>query len=173
VFVGRLHPVKGLAPLISAIAKLESKIYLDIIGEGPQRKQLEELVNSLNLQLQVRFLGAFENSTIQHLLPHYKGLVLPSIYESQGIVLLEANLQGIPVIASDIASIRESVTAGFNGILCDPAQSETFTAAMVYLLDNPILAKKMGLQGKARVIQDYSWNTIADQTIALYQQIAS
>jgi len=173
VFVGRLHPVKGLAPLIQAIANSEQKIYLDIIGEGPQQQELERLVATLNLQLQVRFLGAFENSTIQHLLPHYKGLVLPSVYESQGIVLLEANLQGIPVIASDIPSIRESVTTGFNGILCDPAQPKTFTAAMSFLLGNPIQAKRMGIQGKKRVIEDYSWNTIADQTIALYHQIAS
>jgi glycosyltransferase involved in cell wall biosynthesis len=173
VFVGRLHPVKGLSPLIQAIANSEQKIYLDIIGEGPQQQELERLVATLNLQLQVRFLGAFENSTIQHLLPHYKGLVLPSVYESQGIVLLEANLQGIPVIASDIPSIRESVTSGFNGILCDPNQSVTFIAAMSFLLANPIQAKRMGIQGKKRVIEDYSWNSIADQTIALYHQIAS
>lgn len=173
VFVGRLHPVKGLAPLIQALAKSEQKIYLDIIGEGPQREELEALVLRLNLQHQVRFLGAFENSTIQHLLPHYKGLVLPSVYESQGIVLLEANLQGIPVIASDLPSIRESVTPGFNGMLCDPNQPEAFTEAMSFLLANPIQAKRMGMQGKQRVIEDYSWNTIADQTIALYHQIAS
>ncbi len=173
VFVGRLHPVKGLAPIIQALAKSETKIFLDIIGEGPQRRELEELVTKLKLNLQVRFLGAFENSTIQHLLPHYKGLVLPSVYESQGIVLLEANLQGIPVIASDIASIRESVTTGFNGILCDPSQPETFVAAMNLFLTNPLLAKRMGIQGKNRVVKDYSWNTIADQTIALYHQIAS
>ncbi|MEP0712715.1 glycosyltransferase family 4 protein [Algoriphagus sp.] len=173
VFVGRLHPVKGLVPLIHAIATSETKIYLDIIGEGPQRKDLDQLVADLHLSDQVRLFGAFDNAVVQHLLPHYKALVLPSIYESQGIVLLEANLRGIPVIASDIPSIRETVTSGVNGLLCDLAQPESFVLAMKQLIDNPHYAKKLGAQGKELVLSNYSWNSIADQTIALYHQIAS
>jgi len=87
--------------------------------------------------------------------------------------LWEANLQGIPVIASDIASIRESVTLVSTEFFCDPAQSETFHLPLMALPSwtIQIWLKKLGLQGKARVIQDYSWNTIADQTIALTSKL--
>ena len=173
VFVGRLHPVKGLIPLIHQIAKAPKKVYLDIIGEGPQRRELEKLIADLGLGVQVRLLGAFDNSAVQLLLPHYLGLVLPSVYESQGIVLLEANLHGIPVIASDLPAIRESITSGENGLLCNLSRPEEFTNAMIFLQENRSLAKQMGKAGEKRVKEQYSWSKIADQTIELYHQLAS
>ena len=169
VFVGRLHPIKGLVPLIEEIAKSERKVNLDIIGEGPQRQELEELIAAKGLKNQVRLLGAYENSCIHYLLPYYKGLVLPSSYESQGIVLLEANLHGLPVIASDLPSIRESVTQGFNGILCDQKRPETFIEAFLQILDQPFEAKKMGENGLNRVLNEYSWPNIAEQTLEYYR----
>lgn len=173
VFVGRLHPVKGLIPLIQQIAKEPKKVYLDIIGEGSQRRELEKVIADLDLAQQVRLLGAYDNSAVQLLLPHYLGLVLPSIYESQGIVLLEANLRGIPVIASDLPSIRESITHGENGLLCRLSHPEEFTDAMIFLQENRSLAKQMGKSGEKRVREQYSWSKIADQTLELYHQLAS
>jgi glycosyltransferase involved in cell wall biosynthesis len=173
VFVGRLHPVKGLIPIIEAIKSADRKIFLDIIGDGPQRAELEKLIQDLSLEHQVRLLGAYTNSSVQLLLPHYTGLVLPSIYESQGIVLLEANLKGIPVIASDLPSIRESIVPGQNGLLCDVTKPEEFIQAMIYLQENPRKAKEMGRIGQAWVKENYNWSKIADLTISLYHQLAS
>lgn len=173
VFVGRLHPVKGLIPIIHALKSADKKIFLDIIGDGPQRAELESLIQDLALENQVRLLGAFTNSSVQLLLPHYTGLVLPSIYESQGIVLLEANLKGIPVIASDLPSIRESIVPGQNGLLCDVTKPEEFIQAMIYLQENPRKAKEMGRIGQAWVKENYNWSKIADLTINLYHQLAS
>lgn len=169
VFVGRLHPIKGLIPLIKEIGKSERKIHLDIIGEGPQRQELEELIEANGLKNQVRLLGAYDNSCIHYLLPYYKGLILPSSYESQGIVLLEANLQGLPVIASDLPSIRESITQGYNGILCDQKRPGTFIEAFFQILDQPLEAKKMGENGLNRVLNEYSWPNIAEQTLNYYR----
>ncbi|GAB2475034.1 glycosyltransferase family 4 protein [Algoriphagus taiwanensis] len=173
VFVGRLHPVKGLVPLIKEIAEAPQPLFLDIIGEGPQWKELEELILDLGLSRQVRMLGAYPNAAIQMLLPHYQGLILPSVYESQGIVLLEANLCGIPVIASDLPSIQESVLNRKNGILCPIDRPEEFIKAMEYLQENPREAKKMGLMGQSWVKENFNWSKIADQTIDLYHQLAS
>ena len=173
VFVGRLHPVKGLIPIIHALKNTEKKVYLDIIGDGPQRTELEELIEALDLTDQVRLLGSYTNSSVQLLLPHYIGLVLPSVYESQGIVLLEANLKGIPVVATDLPSIRESIIHGKNGLLCDLQRPEEFVEAMIYLQENSIVAKKMGLIGQAWVKENYNWSKIADLTINLYHQLAS
>lgn len=172
VFVGRLHPVKGLIPLIQAIAKSPKPLYLDIIGEGPQQKELEKLISTLGLTMQIRLLGAHSNGALQLLLPDYIGLVLPSVYESQGIVLLEANLKGLPVIASDLPSIRESITHGENGLLCSLEHPEEFVKAMIYLQENRHQAIQMGQLGQRFVLENFSWSKIADQTIALYHQLA-
>ena len=173
VFVGRLHPVKGLDRLIKAIAANERELCLDIIGSGPQEKELKQLTLDLGLQKKIRFLGEYDNASIHFLLPYYKGLVLPSLYESQGIVLLEANVHGVPVIASDLAPIRETVTSEVNGLLCDPNHPEQYVKAMEYFLDHPLKARNMGLKGLELVIKDYSWATVAEKTLAFYFQIAS
>lgn len=173
VFVGRLHPVKGLDRLFEAMAKNDRKIYLDIIGSGPQEKELKQLILDLGLQGQIRMLGEYNSTSIHHLLPYYRGLVLPSHYESQGIVLLEANVHGVPVIASDLAAIRETVTSQINGILCNPEKPEEYVKAMEFFLNHPEAARNMGFRGLELVRKSYSWNSVAEKTIELYHQIAS
>ncbi|TDQ17055.1 (1-_4)-alpha-D-glucan synthase (UDP-glucose) [Algoriphagus boseongensis] len=173
VFVGRLHPVKGLDRIVKALAKNDRKIHLDIIGTGPQEKELKQLVQDLGLEKQVRFLGEYDSASIHFLMPYYKGLVLPSLYESQGIVLLEANVHGVPVIASDLEPIRETVTSEVNGILCNPEKPEDYIKAMEYFLDHPVAARNMGLRGLELVKASYSWNSVAEKTIEFYHQIAS
>ncbi|TFV95585.1 glycosyltransferase family 1 protein [Algoriphagus kandeliae] len=172
VFVGRLHPVKGLMPILEEIAKSEEKIYLDIIGSGPQEKEIQSKIQSLELQAQVRMFGERDNDVIKYLLPYYRGLLLPSVYESQGIVLLEANLAGIPVVASDLSAIRESISQGKNGFLCDPKSPESFVSAMAFLKNNPLLARKMGEFGRENVLENYTWEKIASQTEDCYYKIA-
>lgn len=173
LFVGRLHPVKGLFPLIEAIAHAPKHISLDIIGDGPQHSSLKRLIEKKGLASQVRLLGAHSNKSIHKTIPYYQALVLPSHYETQGIVLIEANAHAIPVIASDIPAIRETVEHGVNGLLCDPNDSHTFIEAMKKLAAQPEEAKQMGLRGRDRVINCYSWDKIVNQTIAAYYKLAA
>lgn len=173
VFVGRLHPVKGLGRLIKAIGANKRILFLDIIGSGPEENNLKQLAQDLGLEQQIRFLGEHDSVAIHYMLPYYKGLVLPSLYESQGIVLLEAHVHGVPVIASDLAPIRETVTSKINGLLCDPERPEEYVQAMEYLLDNPTEARNMGLNGLDIANKEYSWSSVADKTVAFYSQIAS
>jgi glycosyltransferase involved in cell wall biosynthesis len=172
VFVGRLHPVKNLLPIIEAMAKSEEKIFLDIIGAGPQEKEIQQRILSLGLKSHVRMLGERDNQVIKYLLPYYRGLLLPSVYESQGIVLLEANLAGIPVVASDLSAIRESISHGKSGLLCDPVDPMSFVAAMSFLKNNPVLARKMGNLGRENVLVNFNWDKIANQTLDCYYKIA-
>ncbi len=172
LFVGRLHPVKGLVPLVKALAKAPEHISLDIVGDGPQYTELKRLIEKHNLQQRVRLLGAHSNENIHKTLPFYQALVLPSHYETQGIVLIEANAQAIPVIASDISAIRETVAHGTNGLLCSPGDPQSFIDAMTYLANRPEKAERMGLAGRKRVIEHYSWDSIVRQTIATYHKLA-
>ncbi|GAB5525501.1 MAG: glycosyltransferase family 4 protein [Roseivirga sp.] len=172
LFVGRLHPVKGLVPLVKALAQAPEHIALDIIGDGPQYATIKRIIEKNNLQHRVRLLGAHSNKNIHKTLPFYQALVLPSLYETQGIVLIEANAQAIPVIASDISAIRETVAHGTNGLLCTPGNSQSFIDAMTYLTNHPEKAEHMGLEGRKRVIEQYSWDSIVHQTIATYHKLA-
>jgi glycosyltransferase involved in cell wall biosynthesis len=172
VFVGRLHPVKNLLPIIESLARHEETIYLDIIGSGPQEKEIQKKTLSLGLKSQVRILGELDNQVIKSLLPNYRGLLLPSLYESQGIVLLEANLAGIPVVASDLLAIRESICDGKSGLLCDPGDPTSFLAAMSFLKNNPVLAQNMGEFGREYVLRNFNWDKIASQTLDCYRKIA-
>lgn len=172
LFVGRLHPVKGLIPLLNAMLKTNNGLMLDIVGDGPERKAIEHFIGKHDLGKRVRLLGEKSEDQIQNLLPSYCALVLPSSYETQGIVLLEANALGIPVIASDLAAIRESITHGFNGLLCDPNQPSTFIDAMAFMIAHKDEARIMGSNGQERVKRDFSWESITANTIASYQQLA-
>ncbi|WP_323755831.1 glycosyltransferase family 4 protein [Roseivirga sp.] len=172
LFVGRLHPVKGLIPVITAIAKTKSKIQLDIVGNGPQYKTLKDLIKKLKLENQVRLLGEYSNAQIHEAMPSYCALLLPSLYETQGIVLLEANAHGIPVVATDLAAIRESVAHAENGILCNIEQPESYVFAMEYLLENPAEAERMGAIGKERISSVFTWDKVAERTIESYQKLA-
>ncbi|PIQ48338.1 MAG: hypothetical protein COW03_10890 [Cytophagales bacterium CG12_big_fil_rev_8_21_14_0_65_40_12] len=172
LFVGRLHPVKGLIPLLNAMLKTNNGLMLDIVGDGPERKAIEHFIGKHDLGKRVRLLGEKSEDQIQNLLPSYCALVLPSTYETQGIVLLEANALGIPVIASDLAAIRESITHGFNGLLCNPNQPSTFIDAMAFMIAHKDEARIMGLNGQERVKRDFSWESITANTIASYQQLA-
>lgn len=173
LFVGRLHPVKGLMPLVKSIKNGSGDFMLDIIGNGPQYPALKAFVEKNRLQDRVRLLGEADTETIHRLIPYYVALVLPSYYETQGIVLLEANAHAVPVIASDIAAIRETVSHGENGLLCDPEKPEEYVAAMQRLIDNPLEAQLMGIRGRKKVINQYTWSGIAAATSQIYQKVAS
>lgn len=173
LFIGRLHPIKGLLPLLAAMAKSDDNLRLDIVGDGPERKEIQAFIISHKLEHKVRLLGEKSEEQIQSLLPSYRALVLPSKYETQGIVLLEANALAVPVIASDLAAIRESVSHGYNGLLCNPNQSSSFIDAMNYMLNHKDEAKIMGLNGQKRVKERFSWDSIAENTVASYQKLAS
>lgn len=172
LFIGRLHPIKGLLPLLKAMTQSNDGLILDIVGDGPERKELQTFIQSHHLENRVQLLGEKTEEQIQSLLPSYCALVLPSTYETQGIVLLEANSLAVPVIASDLVAIRESVSHGYNGLLCDPNQSSSFIEAMNYMLKHKDEAKIMGLNGQARVKKDFSWDRITENTIASYQKLA-
>ena len=113
VNMGRLSPEKNQASLIQAFSKLykENKnVRLYIIGEGPQRKQLEALISSLNLSGKVILTGNMENPFM--LMKECDCFVLPSFHEGQPVSILEARLLGLPIIMSDFSSAASSIIEG-------------------------------------------------------------
>ncbi len=173
LFVGRLHQVKGLDKIIENFRHSKPYVHLDIIGDGPMMQTWFERVKMLGFQDRINFWGAMDNDNIMKILPSYQALLLPSDYETQGIVLLEANAQSVPVIASDLPAIRESVVHGYNGLLCNPQDGKEFIYTMNYLAMDHGFASKLGANGFHHVQRHFSWDKIAQQTLSTYQKIAS
>lgn len=172
LFVGRLHPIKGIKKIVEVMDQANDNVFLDIIGNGHDKKEIEKIIKGKGLENKVRLLGEMENEKVQEVLPFYNGLILPSQYETQGIVLLEANSHAIPVIASDLPAIRESVDNGFNGVLCPEGDSLAFIEAMNWLTEDRETAQMMGIKGRIRVEAQFTWDKIAEKTEALYYQTA-
>ncbi|MFA5794745.1 MAG: glycosyltransferase family 4 protein [Candidatus Brocadiia bacterium] len=152
--IGRLSPEKGQEYLLKAISILKPQypqINLLVVGDGGQRKYLHSVSEQLQITSLVTFTGLVEN--IHPFVSKMDIVVLPSLYESFGLVLLEAMAMKKPVIASNVNGIPEIVENGKSGILVAPRDAQALAVAIQKLIDNPVLANTMGQNGFDRFIK--------------------
>lgn len=136
--VALLHPKKGIFYLLKAISKLKKirkDFTLDIIGDGPERKKYENLSKKLGLEKFVRFHGLKTKVEIADFMRNSDFFVLPSLFETFGVVFIEAMACGLPIVATNVGGIPEIVKKEC-GILVPPANSEKLKKAIFYMLDN-------------------------------------
>ena len=145
LFVGNLVPQKGVEYLINAKKLMKNDCELVIVGDGPLYNSLKDLSNDIK---NIHFLGS--RNDIEYLIPDSEFLVLPSISESFGIVLLESMACGKAVIASNIGGIPEVVTEDV-GILVNPKDSQELAEKMDYLLENPNVSDALGKNALEKV----------------------
>ena len=155
-FTGRLSQEKGLRYLIEACfllnqAGLPTKVL--IIGDGPQRNELEKLASSKNLCHQVLFVG-FQKD-VHNWLPALDAFVLPSVTEGTPMSLLEAMSWGLPVVASDVGGIPQIIDSEKNGVLVPPRQPEKIKEAIYRLYINKDFRKSIGLEARKTVESKY------------------
>lgn len=175
LFFGSLVPYKGPDILLKAfkIVKKEfSEVKLIFAGRGQMLDELCDLSKKFDLEDDVIFLG-FVDEEKKPL--YYKAsdiFCLPSttMAESFGIVNLEAMASGIPIVGSNLGGIPDIVKNGENGLLAKPGDHRSLSDALLCLLKNSDLKKKMGNNGK-NLVKDYSWDKIAKETEQLYRSI--
>jgi glycosyltransferase involved in cell wall biosynthesis len=172
-FIGRVEKTKGVKDLVDAIGNIDSNIKCAIIGDGEYKKELTELVN-LNPKLnnKIWFLGSLTSQEVSKWISISKMIVLPSYYETQGIVLLEANAHKKPVIASNISGINEIISDGVNGLLFEKGNTKELGDKIKLLLNNNILANILGQNGFNMVKETYSWKSIVKDIEQVYKQLA-
>jgi len=137
IFIGRLIPQKGVDILLTSFSKMKSKAKLLIVGEGKDRKSLDEQAQRLNLSDCVEFLGIRQD--IPELLSTSDCFVLPSRYEGLPMVLLEALAAGKPAITSDFESARDVIDEGKNGLIVPREDATALTDAMDKVVRDPAL----------------------------------
>lgn len=132
IFIGNNYKGKGLSTLLHSIAILKAYyvIKLDIIGDDKDKPEFVELIENIGLKGYVNFKGNIPNDKLPALIPDYNILVLPSEFETFGIVLIEAMACGIPVIATNVTAIPEIVSDEEVGILFSPGNIEELAKAL-------------------------------------------
>jgi len=169
--VGSLSPAKDTTTLIQAFAKIVTKwpkAKLVLIGSGPLKRDLTNLVKKLNIEDRVVFAG-----TIENVLPAMKTFnlfVLPSLSEAFGITLLEAMKVGVPIVASKVGGIPEIITNKLNGILVEPKQPKKLSSAILNLLNDKRLQRKL-VGNYPATLKKFSANTMVKQTEAVYSSL--
>jgi glycosyltransferase involved in cell wall biosynthesis len=173
LYVGSFIKRKGVEHLLNAMPSLFSEFSqhrLVLIGDGPERPKLEGLTNSLGINKQTNFLGFQPQEQIISWMQRAKLLVLPSLEEAQGVVLLEALACGTPIVASQVDGIPEVITPDV-GLLVPPAAPAALAEAIKSLLSNPQLWAEMSHQARQRAIADYGWDRAAAKIVALYKSV--
>jgi len=175
LFAGRLYPQKGVNDLLHALDLLQHvrpKLRTWIAGDGPLRERLTEYARAVRLLEgdTVRFLGQRED--LPRLLAAADALVLPSLYEGLPNVVLEAMSFAKPVVATAAPGTTEVVIDGETGLLA-PLQAPTELArALLKVIDDPELARRLGAAGRARVLEHFQADTMIDQFARLYEELA-
>ena len=132
--------------------------------------RLEELARINKVSSKMIFTGAVPEEDLRSLYSGASFFVLPSISEGLPLTVLEAMASGIPVVANNINGIPEVVQHGYNGLLVEPANTNSFSINMETLVCNTILCKTMGQNARKTVEKNYSWEAIGKRVAEVYRQ---
>jgi glycosyltransferase involved in cell wall biosynthesis len=159
VTVGRMHPSKGHDDLIRAVAALKDQgraIHLALLGEGPQRAELEALAASLGLtDADIEFTGSVPEHEVRSRLLDAHVFVGASHAEPLGVVYIEAMALGVPTIGTAAAGPVEIIVDGESGLLVPPRDHAALAQAIARIDDNPDLAAHLGKAARARIVEHY------------------
>ncbi len=178
IFVGRLVEKKGVPYLLQAITLVRERfpnVHLSIIGDGPLRKELEDLTVGLRIEENISFLGAVTQSELPRLYASTAIVIVPSIVarsgdqEGLGLVTVEAMGCGCAVVASDLLAIRDVVIPGENGLLAEPANSKSIAEKIIYLLEDETRLKRLQTVARASVLEKFDWEFVANNYRHLLQ----
>ena len=170
ICVCRLVKRKGLQFLIQAMSELADDTVLEIIGEGDREEETRALLSKYSVADRVTLTGYVPRDCLADRYHSADIFVLPSLSESFGQVLLEAMSCGLPIIASRVGGIPETIQDGTNGILVEPASAVSLAIAIRRLASNPSLRNEIGSNNACRVRTHYSWDSIANAYEELYQE---
>lgn len=165
---------KGLDVLIKAFAELNNEypaLRLLLAGDGPLRAELEDLARSLALQERVAFLGRRSRTEIPSLIMGCEAVVVPSIAESFGIVVLEGMACRKPVVASGVGGIPEIITSGQDGLLVEPGNPAALADALRTVLEDEELRDTIAANGYQTVKRRFEWRHTGARYLEEYSRL--
>ncbi|HEY5841744.1 MAG TPA: glycosyltransferase family 4 protein [Mycobacterium sp.] len=171
LYFGRLEYEKGVHDAIAALPRIRRThpgTTLTVAGDGTQLDFLTEQARKHKVLKAVNFVGRVDHNGLLRLLHQADAAVLPSHYEPFGIVALEAAAAGAPLVTSNAGGLGEAVIDGVTGLSYPPRDIAGLAAAARTLLDDPAAAQRRALAARERLTSDFSWQTVAEETAAVY-----
>jgi phosphatidylinositol alpha-1,6-mannosyltransferase len=178
--VARLDYHKGHADVIRALPGVIERVgetaYL-IVGDGPLRDELKQLARSLGVEEEVVFLGPVDDSRLVELYNLADVFIMISQetekdVEGFGLVFLEANACGKPVVGGDSGGVAEAIAHKVTGLLVHPGDVEGIACALTDVLSDEGLARRLGSAGRRRVEREYNWASTAAKLWAVFKDVA-
>jgi len=170
----RLVKRKGPGNLVAAFSKvLKSKpeVKLAIAGKGPEYANLRAMIKKLGVENSVFMLGFLPHEQVLELMAAADVFVLPSMIEACPFALLEAMAAGAPAICTRAGGIQEIIEDGVNGLMVPLASDDALANAILRILNDRKLAKRLRTNGSTTVREKFSWERTAKQTLALYEAV--
>jgi len=173
LWAGRMVPEKNLALLIEACRLLKTKtarpFQVDLLGDGPEREQLEKQTAAAGLTEVIHFRG--RQPSIQEWLAAAHLFVLSSRIEGLPMVLLEAGLQGVPALVTDVGGNAEIVQEGKTGLVVSPDRADLFAAALETLLLTPERLTEMAEKTQQHIVEQFSRVRMIEGIGACYREL--
>lgn len=168
-------PLKGLLPLVEAVAKVrtERHVELTVVGSPRSGGPVAAAVERYGLHDAIRFTGRLSDEDLVHELRSAQVAVVPSLFEGFSLPLVEAMACGTPVVATTAGALPE--VAGRDGraaVLVPPGDAQALAAAITRLLADPPMRADLGAAGRARVLALFTWRRAAERTVDSYRSAA-
>ena len=177
LFVGRLRYYKGLHFLLEAMPQINQThpdARLLIVGVGPEQERLQAQAHAAGISERVHFLGEVDDTTLPAIYAAADVFVLPSHLRAEafGIVQIEAQASGLPIVCAELGTGTSFVTQhGRTGLVVPPADPVALARAITVLLANPDLARTLGAAGRRRAYAEFSQPVMLDRLQAVYQDV--
>ena len=167
-------PLKGLVPLLEALAKVRTERVADLVVVGRPRAESQAPATMVRLGLEgaVRFEHGVSDERVAQLYAEAEVAVVPSLYEGFSLPAVEAMACGVPVVATTGGALPEVVgPSGAAGLLVPPGDAGALASAMGRALDDPALRARLGRAGRRRALERYTWRATAEGTVAQYRRL--
>jgi phosphatidylinositol alpha-1,6-mannosyltransferase len=175
--VGRLVPRKGVAWFVeNVMPKLPDDVHFYVAGEGPDRPRIEAAVSTAGIDHRVRLPGAITDSQLETLYQGADLFMMPNVrvpgdMEGFGLVMLEAGLCGVPVIASNIEGIADVVAEGENGHLAESGNAESFREAIMRYHGNPAALAEASARARLYTVSKFGWGGVTERYLEVLEAL--
>ena len=173
LYVGRIDYRKGVPDFLDAAQRIarEYDVGFKLAGQGPLEGKMQQRARDLGIDDRTEFLGYVERERLVSLFNEATVFVLPSHYEGLPTTMLEAMAARAPVVATAVSGVPDVIDDGENGLLIPPREPSRMADAVVRLLGDAEMRRRLSAAGRETIEREYTWTSIAGEFESLYREL--